>query len=71
MNKKEKISEILNFINLYPASTASLTIIRKHTDYPYHPENINFDKNKVYFNLKQHLETENKEEIDFCYYLIK
>lgn len=67
MKTEKKIDEIINFIRLYPESTASQAIIRRFL----------INKNKfetsaeISFELKNILQEKGNDEIDFCYYLVK
>lgn len=67
MDTEKKIDEIINFIRLHPESTASQTIMRR----------LLLNKNKfetsaeISFELKSILQNKEKDEIDFCYYLVK
>ncbi len=67
MNSEEKINAILKFIKSYPDSTASRAILRR-----YFPGSYYFETSQeLSVELKDVLKKDEKDEIDFCYYLIK
>lgn len=67
MNKNDKIDAIIDFVTSHPESTASRTIMRR-----YFLSNDMYESSKeLGFELKDILQKEEKDEIDFCYYLVK
>jgi hypothetical protein len=71
MNKDDKISEILNFVTSHPSSTASLTIFRRHLNIENYYETGAELSIRVKKELLNHLNDEDSDEINFCYYLVK
>lgn len=67
MVDRNKIEDIIEFVVKHPQSTASRTILRR-----YNINNIDFESsNELAFEIKEILKKKNKDEVEFCYYLIK
>lgn len=67
LKQKEKIDEIVYFVTHNPESTASRTILRR-----FYLSNNAFETSKeLGIELKDILKEKNREEIDFCFYLVK
>ncbi|MFW6281493.1 MAG: hypothetical protein ACOC1O_01705 [bacterium] len=67
MNRNDKIEEIVEFVTNYPECTASRAILRR-----YYLNNYNYETSKeLGFELKDVLNVKNKDEIEFCFYLVK
>ncbi|MEJ6950570.1 hypothetical protein [Natronospora cellulosivora (SeqCode)] len=64
---EEKIEDIINFVVKNPQSTASRTILRR-----FKINNVDFESSKeLAFEIKEILQNEKKDEVDFCFYLVK
>ena len=67
MDKSEKINAITKFITSHPESTASLTILKRHL----HSNNYFETSEELSGELKNVLNKKSRDEVNFCYYLIK
>lgn len=67
MNQTDKIEEIVYFVKNHPESTVSRTILRR-----YYLNNFKFESSEeLGFELKDILKEKARDEIDFCFYLVK
>jgi hypothetical protein len=67
MDNDEKIEAIIKFVSSFPESTASRSILKRH-----YIKNKDYESSQALAGeLKEILKKEEKDELNFCYYLIK
>lgn len=67
MNRANKVDEIIKFVVSFPESTAARAILKRNLLKKYQYES----SNELSIHLKKILKKAEKEEIEFCYYLVK
>lgn len=67
MNRDEKINEIVDFVTHHPECTASRAILRR-----YYLNNFDYEtSNELGVELEKVLSKKKKDEVEFCFYLVK
>jgi len=67
LKRVDKIDEIVDFVTHHPECTASRAILRR-----FYLNNFNYESsNELGIELHKKLNKEKRDEIEFCFYLVK